>query len=340
VEGFSDGLPREYNPARGYVATANNNTHPPDYKGRPVFYNTTRDVNIARITRIRQLLDKQIAEHRPFTIEDMERIQQDSYSLHAERDAPLFNGWTANNPEAEKARAMIAGWDRILTKDSVPGAIYVRWTTSDAGRKAAAAQAGSEQRALVEQGLLEALERLTKDWGSDSIAVAIRPHQPEPAATYVHRRVQPEAGRATGGFNDVTPLARIRRIIDFADVDKDNGDQRSRTIRAAPEARITQIPGRSLRTAFTSTFHSRAGQLKSTPRTRLSFCRDSRLSQCTVSMFEVKNGLGCWPCERAIQASARLVRETRADKGDNHAQACNGGVVGVDPQHGRTRAGR
>ena len=138
-----------------------------EYAAGRSLYNTTRDVDIARITRIRQLLDKQIAEHKPFTIEDMERIQQDDYSLHAERDAPLFKGWTSANPDAEKARAMIEGWDRILTKDTTPGAIYVRWTTTDAARKAVAAQAGPEQHALVEQGLLEALERLTKDWGSD-----------------------------------------------------------------------------------------------------------------------------------------------------------------------------
>ena len=120
-KGFRSDLPREYNPARGYIATANDNTHPKDYKGRPVFYNTTRDVDIARITRIRQLLDKQIAEHKPFTIDDMERIQQDAYSLHAERDAPLFRGWTAKDPDVEKARAMIDGWDRVLTKDTIAG---------------------------------------------------------------------------------------------------------------------------------------------------------------------------------------------------------------------------
>ena len=33
-KGFRSDLPREYNPARGYIATANNNTHPQGYKGR------------------------------------------------------------------------------------------------------------------------------------------------------------------------------------------------------------------------------------------------------------------------------------------------------------------
>ncbi len=48
-KGFRSDLPREYNPARGYIATANDNTHPKDYKGRPVVYNTSTDVDVSRI---------------------------------------------------------------------------------------------------------------------------------------------------------------------------------------------------------------------------------------------------------------------------------------------------
>ncbi len=220
-KGFRSDLPREYNPARGYIATANNNTHPADYKGRPVFYNTTKDADIARISRIRQLLDKQIAEHKPFTIEDMERIQQDSYSLHAERDAPLFKGWTANNPDAEKARAMIADWDRILTKDTVPGAIYVRWTTTEAGQKAVAAKPGPAQHALVEQGLQEALDRITKDWGPNQAQWRYgRINESKLQHMFVDKfSLQPV--ERPGGFNDINATgAHFRRIIDLADVDK------------------------------------------------------------------------------------------------------------------------
>ena len=87
--------------------------HPGDngLQGRAGLLQHHQGQDIARITRIQQDLDKQIAEGKKFTIEDMERIQQDNYSLHAERDAPLFKGWTAKDPTAEKARAMIAGWD-------------------------------------------------------------------------------------------------------------------------------------------------------------------------------------------------------------------------------------
>ena len=220
-KGFRSDLPRVYNPPSGYIATANDNTQYPDYKGRPVFYKNTRDLDISRITRIRQLLDQQIAAHKPFTIADMERIQQDDYSLHAERDAPLFKGWTAKDPNVEKARAMIAGWDRILTSATVPGAIYVRWTTTDAGRKAVTAKAGPAQQALVEEGLSQALARATKDWGANwSDWRYGRINESKLQHMFIDQFSLKPVERP-GGFNDVNATgANFRRIIDFADLDK------------------------------------------------------------------------------------------------------------------------
>jgi penicillin amidase len=219
--GFRSDLPREYNPARGYIATANNNTQSKGYQGPPVFYGTTRDVDIARITRIRQLLDQQIAEQRPFTIQDMERIQQDDYSLQAGRDAALFKGWTAKAPDVEKARAMIERWDRILTKDTIAGAIYVRWATTDAGQKAVNTKAGPEQRALVEQGLSQALMRLTRDWGSDWSEWRYgRINQSKLQHMFIDQFSLKPVERP-GGFNDVNATgANFRRIIDFSDLDQ------------------------------------------------------------------------------------------------------------------------
>jgi penicillin amidase len=217
-------MPRVYNPPNGYIATANNNTQATaHFKGAPVFYNATKDGDgpNARVTRIKQDLDQQIAAHKPFTIEDMERIEQDAYSLHAAHDAPLFKGWTAKNPDAEKARAAIAGWDDILTKDTVPGATYVRWTTTEDGKKAVAAKPGPAQQALVEQGLVEALDQMTKDWGADSTQWRYgRINESKLQHMFVDQySLQPV--ERPGGFNDVNATgAHFRRIIDLADVDK------------------------------------------------------------------------------------------------------------------------
>lgn len=218
--GFRSDLPREYNPERGYIITANNNTHPPGYKGRPVFYNTSTDVEVARITRITQMMER--GKSKKFTVADMERMQQDAYSLRAERDQPLFKGWTAKSLEVEKARASIEAWDRVLTKDTMPGAIYVRWSTSEAGRKALDEneKPGTARQALVEQGLVQAIERLTKDWGPDwaqwrygRINESKLPHMFIDAFSL-------KPIERPGGFNTVNATgANFRRIIDLNNLD-------------------------------------------------------------------------------------------------------------------------
>jgi penicillin amidase len=217
-------MPRVMNPPIGYIATANNNTQrTANFKGRPVFYNATRDGDgpNARITRIKQDLDAQIASGKKFTIQDMERIQWDNYSLRAEHDAPLFKGWTAKDPAAEKARAAIEGWDRILTATTVPGAMYVRWTTTDSGKEAAAAKPGPAQQALVEKGLMEAIDQMTKDWGSDQSQWRYGRINESPLQHMFVDKFSLQAVERPGGFNDVDATgAHFRRIIDLADVDK------------------------------------------------------------------------------------------------------------------------
>ena len=216
--GFRSDLPREYNPERGFIATANDNTHPPGYTGRPVLYRTSVGVEVSRIARIRQML----STGKKFTIEDHERMQHDAYSLRAERDQPLFRGWKSQDPDVERARALIEGWDKILSRDTTPGAIYVRWTSTEAGRELEAGKAvAAERQALVERGIRQALDRLSKDWGPDwkewrygRINTSDLPHMFIPQFN-----LQPV--ERPGGFNTVNATgANFRRIIDLANVDR------------------------------------------------------------------------------------------------------------------------
>jgi penicillin amidase len=213
-KGFRSDLPREMNPARGYIATANDNTHPPGYKGRPVFYHSTAGVTTSRIARLHQIL----GSGKTLSVEDHKRIQHDAYSLTAERDVPLFQGWTAKDPEAERARAMIAAWDSILTRESTAGAIYVRW---EGTVNAAVGRAkGTEPRALIEAGLMKALEGMKRDFGVDwakwrygRIAQSAFPHMFVPAFDL------PPVERP-GAFGTVNANgANFRRIVDLANLD-------------------------------------------------------------------------------------------------------------------------
>jgi penicillin amidase len=214
-KGFRSDLPREMNPARGYIATANDNTHPPGYKGRPVFYHTTTGVATSRIARLHQIL----GSGKILSVEDHQRIQHDAYSLAAERDLPLFKGWSAQNPEAERARAMVAAWDGILSRETTAGAIFVRW--SGAVDAAARTTNGSERRALVEAGLVRAVERLKQELGSDwtawrygRIAQTSLPHMFVPAFDL------PPVERP-GAFGTVNANgANFRRIVDLSNLDR------------------------------------------------------------------------------------------------------------------------
>jgi len=178
------------------------------------------DVDVSRITRIRQMLDHQIATGDKFTIETMTRLQQDAYSLRAERDAPLFKGWTARTPDVEKARALIEAWDHVLTKDTVAGAIYVRWATSDAGRDAVDAKAGASRRGLVEEGLSQAIAQAATDWGEDWSEWRYgRVNQSTLQHMFIDAFSLPPIERP-GGFNSVNATgANFRRIIDLASLD-------------------------------------------------------------------------------------------------------------------------
>ena len=134
-KGFRSDLPREYNPERGYIATANDNTHPPGYKGRPVLYRTSVGVEVSRIARIRQML----GTGEKFSVDDHERMQHDAYSLRAERDQPLFQGWKSQDADVEKRPRP---WSRLgpgAVEGHDAGAIYVRWTATEAARAAGGA---------------------------------------------------------------------------------------------------------------------------------------------------------------------------------------------------------
>ena len=216
-KGFRDDLPREFNPDRGYIATANNNVHPPGYEGRPVFYHSSRGVETARITRLHQIL----GSGEKFSVEDHKLIQHDTYILAAERDIPSVQGWIAEDTDVEWARDLIAGWDGTLSKESTAGAIYVRWAEEAEAGATDSATPLAERRALIERGLKATLGRLTRELGSDRSQWR---HGRVHASALPHMMVSafdlPSVERP-GGFGSVNATgANFRRIVDLADLSR------------------------------------------------------------------------------------------------------------------------
>jgi penicillin amidase len=215
-KGFRNDLPREFNPARGYIATANNNVHPPGYEGRPVFYHSTRGVETSRITRLHQIL----GSGAKFSVEDHQAIQLDTYSLRAERDLALFQGWTSDDAPIERARALVAEWDGVLTRESAAAALYVEWTrTADTGSLAAVTP--RQRQALVEGGLRTTIGTLTQDWGADWSEWSYGKGNQSGLAHMFIPDFDLAAVERPGGFGTINATgANFRRIIDLSDLDR------------------------------------------------------------------------------------------------------------------------
>ena len=115
-------MPGEYNPARGWIGTANQIPFPPDW---PVAERVISFEWIAddRYRRLSALLSG-VHDHRP---EDSWRMQQDVHSVRA--DALLALLRSARGPAAEDERAMLSAWDGGMRADSREAALFAFWWT-------------------------------------------------------------------------------------------------------------------------------------------------------------------------------------------------------------------
>lgn len=161
--GFRRDLPRELNPERGFIATANNNVQPKDY-APPLMFKSSANLPYDRITRLTQLFDTA----KPFTLDDHRRMQLDGKHLRAEAELALFRGWTSAIPDVERARQLLAGWDAVLNKASAAAAIHDVWrglssaTERDGTRPIAARKA--EHEATLTKVIAEMASTQGADW--------------------------------------------------------------------------------------------------------------------------------------------------------------------------------
>ena len=170
-QGFRKDLPRELNPPRGFIVTANHNVQPKGYS--PPFMFKNGDTRFDRITRLVQL----ITPGRKYSLEDHKRLQHDAYSLRAANDLLMFRGWTSADRTVERARAMLASWDAVCTRTSAAAALYqtIREVDSRAVDPAAHTAAATERRPfdsaqgkpVLEKALRNAIARLERNQGTD-----------------------------------------------------------------------------------------------------------------------------------------------------------------------------
>jgi penicillin amidase len=111
-------LPSEANPARGFIATANNYLLPEDYRYKDLLQVTWSDA--FRASRISEVL----GSGRMFTVGEMMRLQNDDLSIIARVLTPLLRPIALPNTASARAREALINWDFVLDKDSVAAGIY------------------------------------------------------------------------------------------------------------------------------------------------------------------------------------------------------------------------
>jgi penicillin amidase len=116
-------LPNVTNPPEGFVATANENNVPENYKNRNAVGWSWADRY--RVNRINEVL----STPRKFSLDDMMALQFDYLSLPAKQLIPMLQNLKSTDAMAERARICLLNAQRypLLHKDSISAAIYVAW---------------------------------------------------------------------------------------------------------------------------------------------------------------------------------------------------------------------
>jgi penicillin G amidase len=117
-------LPHSYNPATGFIATANQRTIPDAYP-YAVGYEWAPPT---RFDRIREVLDDARSVGRRLTVADMQALQLDVVSLLARRLQTLLRqALSPSAAAAGKAAELVLNWDCALRAESPSAALYEMW---------------------------------------------------------------------------------------------------------------------------------------------------------------------------------------------------------------------
>lgn len=109
-------LPFTFNPAEGYIVTANNAVVGPEY---PYTISTDWDNGF----RAQRIIDMIEAGPEPITIEYVQQMQGDNEYMIAESLVPALMAIPLETARLEQARAILADWDYQFDMDSAPAAL-------------------------------------------------------------------------------------------------------------------------------------------------------------------------------------------------------------------------
>ena len=105
----------------GFIATANENRSPAGYRWlNSIGYSWSDDYRVKRINEV-------LGSKKQISIEDMQSLQMDYYSMPARQLLPLLKKANSTDETVNKGKAILAEWDKVLSVVSVAASVYTTW---------------------------------------------------------------------------------------------------------------------------------------------------------------------------------------------------------------------
>ena len=212
-DGLRGDLPREFNPERGWIATANHDIHPAKYDPPLFFKNGPAR---GRYDRLAEVLGAKTG----VALAEMTALQHDALNRSALQDVALFRGWTAGTSDAELVRQLLAAWNGVQSRESAGAAAYryvSRAIPAEARRDGISADA---RKALLERALVEGGRALRDSLGTDPLQWRWgRIHRSELPHSLVRAFDIPAVERPGGPPTVAATGATYRQVIDFSNLD-------------------------------------------------------------------------------------------------------------------------
>lgn len=140
-------LPSELNPARGWIASANQMNLPAGYPydDRRIGFEWTNGSRMARISQV-------LTARSRMTLADSMALQTDAVDVNARRLQALLKALKPREAKLKAAIAMIRRWDGEVAADSAAAALYEVWISNHLGAAVVARAAPERARRLLGQG--------------------------------------------------------------------------------------------------------------------------------------------------------------------------------------------
>ncbi|WP_333778624.1 penicillin acylase family protein [Saccharopolyspora oryzae] len=156
-DGFysGDDLPRQLNPAAGFIATANQFNLPSEYQGLGLGYEWTNPFRHQRITEV-------LSQQRRHTVADSQELQNDQLSIPARRLLALLSDVDSGEADLRRALRMLRRWDAVESADSGAAALFEVWLSKHLGPGFVAAAVPKAAKIIDDPDTLVLLGELEK----------------------------------------------------------------------------------------------------------------------------------------------------------------------------------